>query len=373
MNMKKINYLLNVFILALAVLVMCGATVPALQFKAQAINLGTAGNRDGKLHGTQLFDSHGYYAIGKDDLKVGTLVQFFGHDWWVVYLNELEKVATFWMADPYATSAFNPVSTAYNSIKTDGSNIWSNGYTKSIWNCQTPGDIADDVTLTSSKIRNFLVGEANTMINNKSYENYKDKVVAGYVQGSNESNDSAQKSIPYLSWAKDNITNYQVRKSVGDELIAHYSLSSEDVLWLPSISEIKDSWKLFDSVAQHDMLGWTDNTLANCAWLRTPAYLENPNETYGRSDFAMVVFSDKRDGNYVGSKQISQAAGVRPAIHLDIANIEAEYQEHVDGANNGWFNNDWLKALFIGVCVLGIVGVTLVIIAAIARNKRHAE
>ncbi len=66
---------------------------------------------------------------------------------------------------------------------------------------------------------------------------------------------------------------------------------------------------------------------------------------------------------------------VRPAIHMSIENIDDEYQAHLDAVNNGgkggWFNDDWLKALFIVVCILGLVGVGLVIIAVILKARKN--
>lgn len=379
MKMKKINFLLNIAVFVLAVLLLGGSTIPVWQFQMQALSLGTASNRDGNLSGVELFDNQGYYAIGKSDLKVGTVVQFFGHDWWVVYLNSSQNVATFWMADPYARSAFNTVSASYDGIHTEGNNIWSNGYTSSIWNFNTADDSSDDVTLPQSLIRGFLSTEANMMLNNRAYAKYKDKVVAGYVEGSNVSNVDAKQDIPYLAYAKTSVKNVTVKNTKTNELKADYSLSSNDIWWLPSYGEVYTIWNLDDASWEKNMLGWTETTVSNYAWLRTPACIDDANEQKkGQSNYAFAVSytntNIENESNPILC-QIGAECGVRPAIHLNIADIEEEYQKHVEyvQSNNSWFNNDWLKALFIGVCVMGLVGVTLIIIVAIAKNKRHAE
>lgn len=377
MKMKKINFLLNIAVFILAVLLLGGSTIPVWQFQMQALSLGTASNRDGNLSGVELFDNQGYYAIGKSDLKVGTVVQFFGHDWWVVYLNSSQNVATFWMADPYARSAFNTVSASYDGIHTEGNNIWSNGYTSSIWNFKTAADSSVDVHLSQSLIRGFLSSEADKMMNNSVYAKYKDKVVAGYVDGSNESNENAKYDIPYLAYAATSTDDIStVKNTKTNELKANYSLSDNDIWWLPSVKEVYSIWNLPNN-PNIDMIGWTETTVSNEAWLRTPALVDADDHRKGQSNYAMAVANkNSTHENYLLFKAINNdKVGVRPAIHLNIADIEEEYQKHVEyvQSNNSWFNNDWLKALFIGVCVMGLVGVTLIIIVAIAKNKRRAE
>ena len=67
---------------------------------------------------------------------------------------------------------------------------------------------------------------------------------------------------------------------------------------------------------------------------------------------------------------------MRPAIHLNITDISTEYQEHLSDVTNNsnnivnWWNESWLQILFFAVCSLGILGVILVVIAVVARNRK---
>ena len=54
--MKIKNLFYSFLLVCLALLVCGGATVPALQFQAQAAQLRVAGNNDGKLKGEELFE-----------------------------------------------------------------------------------------------------------------------------------------------------------------------------------------------------------------------------------------------------------------------------------------------------------------------------
>ncbi|MCM1404039.1 MAG: hypothetical protein NC133_00820 [Prevotella sp.] len=363
--MKKINLLFSALMICLALLVAGGATVPAVQFHAQALAVRTASNSNGQLSGIELFDSVGRYAVSQADLKVGETFQFFGYDWRVVYVNAEQKVATFWMADPYTKTNFNATTRAGNYIFKDGTNIWCNGYRDTIW-CNEENINKGDVSLGESDIRKFLTNEASTIIDNSDYEKYANKVVKGYVVGTNEVNDNAKQTIPYLAYSKDSVDQVEELKESTKELTAYYNLGENERLWLPSVDEIKNIWQLPET-----MLGWTDNTVSNRAWLRTPDY-QQP----GESQYVMAVCSEETvSGNYFTYKAVKQDAGVRPAIHLNIENIETEYQEHLDatgnGSKGGWFDDDWLKALFIVVCVLGIVGVALVIIAVVIKARKN--
>ncbi|MBQ7973675.1 MAG: hypothetical protein IJ295_01815 [Clostridia bacterium] len=65
-------------------------------------------------------------------------------------------------------------------------------------------------------------------------------------------------------------------------------------------------------------------------------------------------------------KQINDTTvGVRPAIHLNIGELDP-----IASAVDSWFNEDWLKVLFIVVCVLGIIGVALVTTAVIVKSRQ---
>lgn len=366
--MKKINLLFSTLMICLAVLLASCTMMPALQFQATAVKLNPTSNADQKLTGKYLFDSQGRYAVQQSDLQQGETFQFFGYDWRVVYVNEDQKVATFWMADPYTKTIFDKTTAAANGINVNGSNIWSNGYKNMVWKKNSDNNNTE-VYLGESEISQFLTNEANTMIDNAAYASYKDKVVAGYVSGTNEDNTEASaKTISKLAYSKsstDNVTGY---KEGTNELEANYSLGQNVRLWLPSVKEIDTIWNL-----PEPMLGWTNNTISDRAWLRTP--------DVKNSEYALSVCSEKQGtdlDSYFASKAIGQEAGVRPAIHLDITNIQEEYEDHIknsgNGANDndqGWFKDEWMEIFFIVVCVLGIIGVTLVIIAVVVKSRKN--
>lgn len=363
--MKKINLFISALMICLAILVAGGATVPAMQFQAQAAALRTASNSNGDLKGIELFDSEGRYAVNQAALTSDKVFQFFGYDWRVVYVNEAEKVATFWMADPFAKSAFNSNSRSAEGILKDGGNIWLNGYSENVWDNEDNAN-GGKLNLGESEIRKFLATEASRILNDEAYAKYQDKVKAGYVSGSNEDNTKAKHTIPHLAFSKNNPEQVEEKKDLTNELTAYWYLNENDRLWLPSIDEIKNIWKLSES----NILGWTETTISTRAWLRTPDY-QQP----GESQYVMAVCSGKGTENYFVYHATGDEIGVRPAIHLNIENIEAEYQAHLDAADKGskgsWFDEDWLKALFIVVCIIGLVGVALVIIAVIMKARKN--
>lgn len=351
--------------IALAILVAGAATVaPAIQIRATALQ--TAGTTGASA--TSLFDSKGRYRVNTAALTLGATFQFFGYDWEVVYVNMDEsgengkKIATFWMADPYESYVFDQTTRSGNGIYTDGANIWANGYTQTKYG---------DIKIGQSKIREFLIKEAKTIIDAKKYKSYANKVVAGHVKGTNEEND--MQTVKNLSFAEGYID--EVKQWTGHSLEAYYGLTSEDRLWLPSMVEVfgANYWNL--EKEDPDIIGWTETTISGkYAWLRSPDTDE--------SEYAAVVSYKKLNDDdapttysYSHSLPIKQAAGVRPAIHLDITNIEAEYLDSVENpakeGGNSWWDDDWLKALFMVVCILGILGVGLVIIAVVAKSRQN--
>ena len=365
--MKKINLFISALMICLAILVAGGAMVPAMQFQAQAAALRTASNSNSDLKGIELFDSAGRYTVSQADLKIGETFQFFGHDWRVVFVNKDEKVATFWMADPYTKSAFNSNMRSALGILTNGDNIWLNGYSENIWNNENNENHGEKL-LGQSDIREFLATEASRILNDKAYAKYQDKVRAGHVVGTNEEGNN-QQPIPYLSYSQEDPEQVQQYTTATNELMADYSLNGTDRLWLPSIDEIKNIWKLTEG-DKKKILGWTETTVSNRAWLRTPDFQEP-----GQSQYAMAVCAGEVQNSYFVYHGVGDEIGVRPAIHLNIENIEAEYQAHLDAADKGdkgsWFDEDWLKALFIVVCIIGLVGVGLVIIAVILKARKN--
>lgn len=354
MKIKKL--FLSICMICLAILVMGGATVPAMQFSAQAMAVRAAGEYSSVAEPKALFDSKGNYNIDMDYLKTslvdGQVFNFFGYDWRLVFINEKQNVATFWMAAPFTGSVFNQTKQSAANILNDGSNIWANGYTNSLWKSN-----GGDVNLGQSKIRELLIAEAENIIDKKAYAKYKNKVIAGDVDGTNE---VATENYAKLSYAKDSLEN--VTTDITNELIAQYGLDEEvDRLWLPSVKELVEIWNVHENI-----LRWNNTTNNNGrAWLRTPYKESDKTSEYGICVCYEKEYNNGNIGDYFTAKALGQTAGVRPAIHLDITDLTA-----VEGNNGGWFNEDWLKTLFIVVCVLGIVGIGLVVTAVVLKSRQ---
>lgn len=398
--MKKINLICSILVIALAMLIVSGATMaPVAQFQASILKVAAADNS----RGTEMFDSEGRYAVGRESLTVGSIYNFFGYDWYLVQVNDESKAATFWMVDPFAKTYFNKVSYPNNSGPIDGeySNIWSNGYTNLAWK-KTNGEISN---LGESHVRTFLHEKFDEINNNAAYAKYKNKVKNGYVEGNNQTNsqDVASFAIDILSYADDSTENYDHEKIVvsPEELTACLYLESNDGLWLPSLRDlmlwgiINDNEGVLEFVEnKRSLLGWSDTVNGSYSWLRTA--------DYRYSDSVYVVSATMEESSYFNrmsylhTMPVNMGAnvtheknvGVRPAIHLDITNIASEYQAHLDSlqsgngnnagntnnpVNNifGWIGDDWMKALFMTVCIFGVIGVSLVIIAVIARARRN--
>ena len=384
--MKKINLICSILVIALAMLIVSGATMaPVAQLQTSSLKVAAADNS----RGTEMFDSEGRYAVGRESLTVGSVYNFFGYDWYLVQVNDESKAATFWMVDPFAKTYFNKVSYSNNSGPIDGehSNIWSNGYTNLAWK-KTNGEISN---LGESHVRTFLHEASNTIINNATYAKYKNKVKKGYVDGNNQAqNDNvANFAIDNLSYAHDSTEHYQLKSITSpEELTADFRLGVVDSLWLPSVRDlmlwgiVNNNEGVFEFVEnKRSLLGWSDTTNGSYSWLRTA------DGEY--SDSVFVVSARMEDSTYLRYQRVNdENVGVRPAIHLDITNIASEYQAHLDSlqsgngnnagntnnpVNNifGWIGDDWMKALFMTVCIFGVIGVSLVIIAVIARARRN--
>lgn len=383
--MKKINLLFSTLVFALALLV-CGAATVTPVMQAQTLSLQTASNSDGKLSGEVLFDELGRYAVSRNTLEKGLTVEnekhtykFFGHDWRLVKVDD--NYATFWMADPYTKTYFNQIYSSNVLLQKDGSNIWTNGYTKTVWKNerytadQENGQIILDKD-GGSDIRKFLYEEAKTMLDDKAYSKYKDKVVPGYVAGHNEANTGANLKVTYMSFAKQSVNQVEQDNDEADkkQLTAYYDLDTDDRLWLPSLGDLQ-IWNVLNdsySVTKPNTLKWTDTTVSNHVWLRTP----NPEESY----YAMTVSAtmmkdnDEADESYFHYRAVKQEAGVRPAIHLDISKIDEEYEDHINNPSGkkNWWDDDWLKILFITIVILGTVGLILVVVGVIVK-VRHTR
>ncbi|MCQ2382815.1 MAG: hypothetical protein MJ060_03180, partial [Clostridia bacterium] len=203
--MKKFNLFFSILVVALVLLVLGGATItPAMQLRAMTLNAASAGNLEGMI----LFDQKGRYAMDRNDLGVGKTYQFFGYDWRLVLVEG--NTATFWMADPYTKTRFNHIEKSAYGYENDGSNIWSNGYSKTVWKKTT--EIQPD--LGQSDVREFLYNEAKRIIDNKAYAAYKEKVVPGYVAGHNQATsdtNSTQCEIDHLCFGKENTETSEMK------------------------------------------------------------------------------------------------------------------------------------------------------------------
>ncbi len=356
--MKKINLFLSTLIVALVILVIGGATItPVSQFNASALQ--PAYNADGRATGTQLFDAKGRYQVDltnlKDGIKTGTVYQFFGYDWYVVYINETQNVATFWMVDPYTKSIYNNVTQTANGIISSGvhkgENIWSNGYSGADWAYTDTNNNPQSGSLGSCVVRDLLSNKATELKNN--YSNFEDKVRAGAIEGTNDTIVQTENIKLYYATESNNWTDGQSAR-----LTAKFGLDSSDYLWLPSANEI-ESWNVHEN-----LIKWTYTTISSRAWLRSAD---------SDSRYAHSIASSKVNGTYNKCNVINQEYGVRPAIHLDITNIADEYQDHIDNPANGgknWWDDDWLKAMFLTVCVVGIVGLVMVVIGVVAKVRK---
>ena len=352
MKIKKL--LLSICMFCLAVLVMGGATVPAMQFGAQAMSLRTAGEYNALLEPKELFDSKGNYNVDMDYLKTaledGQVFNFFGYDWRLVFLNEKQNVATFYMADPFTGSVFNQTKQSNLQILKNGENIWSNGYTSGRW----VNEDGETVIFNQSKVRELLIEAAGNIIDNKDYAKYKNKVVAGYVNNTNEL--ASERNIT-LAFSKLNLDH--VSEDPDEKIIAQYGLSDVDRLWLPTYNELTKLWKVDEGILQ-----WKDTTNnGGYAWLRDP--YSGVHSAYIMCLSATRVRNTGSSNDFFTYNPLKQEAGVRPAIHLDITDLTA-----VKDGKGGWFNEDWLKTLFIVVCVLGIVGIGLVITAVVLKSRQ---
>ena len=372
--MKK-NHLLFSLLFICCALVMVLGSIGGAVAQAQALTVQAAADEV-----PALFNADGSYAVQRSDLVKGAKFNFFGYTWRVVYRNDDEKVVTFWMDEPMADAhSFNPaaVSGATQTLE----NTWCNGYTSSKLTIKSSGyqDIGGDAG--ESAIRAYLREIANNLLNNSQYAKYKDKVVKGQVQGTNYDKDKSKASITKVRYAKDG-THYVAEPKDGDTVIEevleiNYALT-DDVLWLPCEEEIKANglWQL-NEVDR----AWNNTTNANAAWLRNPFLDSNANPLFEGSHLGMVIGFENTVENTYSSQgffgtAINKAQGVRPAIHLNIASLDQENGDGSNGGNKGsldWWNDNIMKVFFIIICVLGVIGVVLVITAVIIKAHQRKK
>ncbi len=360
--MKKRNLFLTLTFIALAVLVGLGSMCATFA-QAQGVALQVAAASES----TKLFNDQGNYAVERNTLNnsKGKVFNFFGYDWYLVNINNEAEVATFWMVNPYGSDqsyryVFNKPTqsaTTDTDLFWEGKTLWGNGYTDTIWN--------NDVHLGNSNLKNEMHQIAAQIIDNNSYKNYKNKVVAGYVAGSNMENQeqNAKMSISHVYHAEQGTTTLYEVTSPAQTMVADYTLGADDRLWLPSTEEVRDSgyWKLNNTQRNYQI-----RTVDNVCWLRTP--VDNDSSMAQLIGCAPTITDAGVTATQAQSffkTNVDQAHGVRPAIHLSLK----DYGDG-NGSKGGWFTDDMMKVFFIIICVLGIIGVILVIIAVVAKARR---
>ena len=380
MKMKRINLFFSALVIALVAFVALGASLaPAVQMNA--MNLTTASNANGKLKGDLLFDKFGRYIINRNTLEEGLYkdFQFFGHDWRLVKVEG--NYATFWMSDPYDQTSFSHVESSAVGIYKNGDNIWANGYTDTVWH---DTNAHKDIPLGQSDVRDFLKKKADSLLNDKAYASYKNKVVAGYIPQHNEDNSNANHNIQSLAYAKKDTRQVEKVITPTEQLTANWGLNSSDYLWLPSVDDLRVWGVLNGTTLNTNVALWTDTTKGDKVWLRTPSYddsyralvlsaISTATTTLDANGLPIEVASS--EPTYFYARAVGQNAGVRPAIHLNIQNINAEYEDHVNNPNGkkNWWDDDWLKALFLTVCILGVVGLIMVVIAVVVKVRRARQ
>ena len=362
--MKKGNLFLALVFIAMAVLVGVGSMFATFaQAQNVALQVAAAGGS------TKLFNSNGSYAVERNTLNnsKGQIFNFFGYDWYLVNINDAEEVATFWMVSPYGSDssyryAFNKqieAGSTSSDLFWEGKTLWHNGYSSSYWE-------TENKELGESQIRATLRDIAKTIIDNKSYKNYKNKVVPGYVAGSNMDNADAKQPIGTVYCSVSSTTSVDKIVAPDQKMTAYYTLDSTDRLWLPATEEVRNNgfWRLSNKERN-----WERTTVDNVVWLRSA--VDNHSAMAQLVGYSTSI--PTTNGMVAAQEQsfykhyVDQKHGVRPAIHLSLKN-------YGDGASKGgWFTDDMMKVFFIIICVLGIIGVILVIIAVVAKARRDKE
>jgi len=255
----------------------------------------------------ELFNADGSYAVNKDSIVKGVKFSFFDHEWRVV--NVKDNIATFWMDSPFATSKFTN-SRESGVIQTEN-RTWNNGYFGAIWNLSST---TQGQQLGTSTIRQFLLDAESTVIGTKAGA---DKVIAGPLEGINQSNQTATITAYDIYYRRESLTDVKPAAN-GQSLIIDYSIGISDKLWLPSYQEIKDGgvWGL-NTVDRN----WDNTTVSPCAWLRTP-FPGDGEYPANNCDALIVGYSSQihkaKDFESVYVDYVDQQYGVRPAIHLNI-------------------------------------------------------
>jgi hypothetical protein len=254
-----------------------------------------------------LFNQDGSYAVDKYSIVKGAKFSFFGYEWRVV--NIKDNIATFWMDSPFATSKF--ADSKESGVIQTADRIWNNGYFDATWK---PTPTAQGQQLGISAIRQFLLDAENTVIGTKAGA---DKVVAGPLEGINQSNQTATITAYDIYYRQETLTNVKPTTD-GQSIIIDYSIGFGDKLWLPSYQEIKDGgiWGLITADRN-----WDNTTVSQCAWLRTP-FLGNNKYPANNCDALAVGYRpqtlNSKDFESVYFNYVDQQYGVRPAIHLNI-------------------------------------------------------
>ncbi len=200
--------------------------------------------------------------------------------------------------------------------------------------------------------------------------------MSGYIEGSNETNRVV--TIEYSTdgsevktgvyYAKDSLNDFV---SSTQTMSVHYGLAG-DRLWLPSAEEIEDGgiWG-FTSANGNGFRNWDDTTVSNAAWLRTPTLKSNRAQVVGVSTAPGGDFNSLTNSQSLFYDYIDKDYGVRPAIHMNIADATGESYEGTNTNNPVDDNNEMLKIFFVAMCSLGVLGIIFVVIAVISKSRKE--
>jgi hypothetical protein len=218
------------------------------------------------------------------EISVGhPIFNFFGYDWYLTAADPNTGIATFWMTSPIAIARWS--STDYN-----GPNGTDAGDTGGVYNSNT---------------------YIHTLIKDGTFTN--DGIIAAH--GTIRANAGAAWSYVVPGTTANNDTT-----NGGKSNVIAAAVPSDEYLWLPSYSEVMDSgkWGMTATQRVYDRPGTTTASLiANSAagsnsysahcWLRSPYSGASISTWYGYYYGGLDPY------------HVSDARGVRPAIHLNIS------------------------------------------------------
>ncbi len=248
--------------------------------------------------GQSLFNAEGAFIVNKSDIQIGELYNFFGYDWKVV--QSQSNTITFWMSSPYKNTAFNIGNNIYGDAGVD--TIWSNGYSKAIYKGE---EIAE------SNLKQVL---SQDITNYFSTQPGWDKV----IPVSDSRGVTNVTTVYYRDTAAD-----RYKDDYGTTLSSYFSIEDE-MLWIPSMTQVKDggTWGFTESNG-NSFRNWTDTSISNAAWLRTPTLYSHKAILVGNNKVPGGNFVDAEGKELINDQSlftnyITEEYGIRPAVTLAI-------------------------------------------------------